>query len=130
MQAKNEPCDIGDECGEEGARCMVATSGGQICTGALAGDSYEVECSAVTIDNCPGLSCITLNDNYQNKTGICTALCETDDHCGKNGVCLDFERDIGKHCLSSCVSTTDCSGGFVCLPAKQDGTKVCLVETP
>lgn len=130
QQAKSEPCEIGDECGEDSARCFTRTSGEGVCSGVLRGESYELDCSRPTVENCPGLVCIELNDNLQNKTGICSALCDEDADCGEGGRCIDFEGDVGKRCLSKCASDEECSNGFICLNETGMTSGACLVRTP
>ncbi len=117
-------CTISSECQGKDAQC----AGGQKCTAALSGDSYEKECSTKTVESCDGLVCLTLKANKQNMTGICTARCDDNPWaCGEGGKCAEMP-DKSQLCVSTCTSNADCGGGFVCPSFFADGTKACLVD--
>ncbi len=71
---------------------------------------------------------MTLLDNLQNMSGICSAQCQGRWECGEGGKCYRLTEEI-QACLSTCESNTDCGGGFICTAINADD-KVCFVEVP
>ncbi|MDY0060919.1 MAG: hypothetical protein RBU45_13985 [Myxococcota bacterium] len=128
QQDKLESCSLSEECREENASCIGTGSQG-VCTGALRGDAYEQECTADTANECAGLICLTLKENQQSKSGICSARCSSGSQCGEGGRCVRLGEDM-VICLSSCEQEGDCASGFACVPILADGTKACFVTLP
>ncbi len=120
--AHGEACVYDEECSADNAGCI----GGLLCSGELNGEAYEAECTEETAANCAGLSCLTLNDNVEGKTGMCTLGCSGHSDCGEGGLCVNIEQ--GQICFSTCGSNADCSNGFVCMQITEDGGKACFVE--
>ena len=118
------PCTEDAECQDGTATCVETGNAGKRCTGDLADPkAFETECTVP--DDCVGLVCITLVDNEEGKSGICSAHCATDADCPK-GRCVSSK--IGDYCYSSCTSDDDCSSGFSCIPAQAGSDeKVCAV---
>jgi hypothetical protein len=120
-------CTQDSDCKEAKAKCISSqNSTAKACTHALdAPDIFERECSADTVDACPGLTCLPLTANAQNKTGICTLACKQDADC-PNASCVDFGTQ--KLCLGNCTTDTDCKNGYICVEdSDAPGTKHCFV---
>jgi len=117
-------CTESSECTEAKAVCTT-TDSGKFCTGALdAPDVFQRECKSA--NDCPGLACLTLKPNKQQKAGLCTLACTGDGDC-PNGICAS--SPFGKYCVSKCQQATDCDNGFVCLPPAGDLPAFCGVES-
>ena len=91
---------------------------------ALRPSDFQIECSGAEAHICPGGRCLTLLDNPQGKSGICSARCNSDADCGNPGsICI--ELDVGGSCLALCDSET-CINGYHCI---SDGSLgVCFVH--
>jgi hypothetical protein len=119
---KGAACTDHSECSEANARCR-----GGICTGALNGDAFEIECDTGQADICAGLACLGFKANKQNKTGICTMPCTATSECGPGAACSDIGASQ-KLCVSVCTENSDCQNGFVCVADPNGAGKACLVE--
>jgi hypothetical protein len=122
-------CTQDSDCKEAKAQCISSqSSAAKACSKALdAPDVFERECTLDTAESCPGLTCLTLKANAQNKSGICTMGCANDEDC-PGGACIDF--GVQKLCMGTCKTDPDCANGYVCVddPDTTD-KKFCFVKT-
>lgn len=123
---KGALCDASADCAELEARCLVEEAV-PVCTGSLARGAFETACAGATSDAalaCPGLVCISLKPNAQQKAGQCSAPCATDADCGSSGVCVAVLD--GRYCFGACTLGEGCDGGYVCVTGP-GGRGVCSV---
>lgn len=120
--AKGEACAEHLDCASAQARCHVELG----CTGDLTRAALQTECSAETVNSCAGYACLTLGDNAQGKTGLCSFRCSENADCG-DGVCVTLQG-VGGACLVPCSDNADCANGFVCVADPGGAGKACLVE--
>jgi len=120
--AKGEACVERDDCAEPSAVCRK----GNLCTGPIDSLAYQIECTRDAPESCPGLVCIGLVANLENKTGICSLPCADDAECGDNAACVALSGSQS-YCLHTCLTEADCENGFTCVDDPDGRGKACLV---
>lgn len=120
--AKGEACVDNAGCADPAAVCRK----GNLCTGPIDALAFQLECVREAPEACPGLVCIGLVDNLQDKTGICSLPCSDDAECGVNAACVALTA-AQSYCLHTCATDPDCQNGFACVDDPGGRGKACLV---
>lgn len=93
-------------------------------------DAFTKECTLATADACPGRFCVSLKENLDNRTGLCTARCSADADC-PSGACLAVKNEEidANICFRTCESNADCPNGLTCIEDADSKRKICFVRT-
>lgn len=106
-------CSKDGDCTAKLAQC-VSDGSSQVCTGPLDDHPFDRECEGATeaaAATCPGLVCVSLKPNVQQKKGICSSFCFDDTDCPGGRCILAVGYSL---CFHACATNADCANGFLC----------------
>jgi hypothetical protein len=75
-------------------------------------------------NTCAAGTCLGLQANDQDISGICSAECTSNDDCPMNGIC-GLAPSGTSYCFQRCTTQTDCSNSEVCLWTKEADAAGC-----